>query len=150
MPSNKKSSKSAAEPVEGSAAASAVSETDSSGTSEARVDLMDSLEVGSPALEPVPATFQGVDFAINRYYSPATIWRWSDLSRKSTLGLKPTEVAAMNRAILELIIVEDDHDKIDELMAKIDDRSDAEARRIYTFLHVQAGLTDRRGNPLAL
>lgn len=149
MPSNKKSSKSAAESLEGSAAASAVSETDTD-TVEDRLDLMEALEVGAPGLAPLPVTFRGIDFAIKRYYPPEVIWEWSDLQRKDSDTMKPTEVAESNKKILSIIIADEFHDVIDDLLAAIGDRSIPEARRVYAFMNMKAGLTDRWGNPLAL
>lgn len=145
MPSNKKSSKSAAESLEGSAAASAVSEN-----AEDRLDLMEALEVGAPGLAPLPVTFRGIDFAIKRYYPPEVIWEWSDLQRKDSDTMKPTEVAESNKQILSIIIDDEYHDVIDDLLAAIGDRSIPEARRVYAFMNMKAGLTDRWGNPLAL
>lgn len=150
MPSNKKtSSKPAAESIEGSAAASAVSEADTD-NAEDRLDLMDALEVGAPGLAPLPVTFRGIDFAIKRYYPPEVIWEWSDLQRKDSDTMKPTEVAATNKKILSIIIDDESHNVIDDLLAVIGDRSIPEARRVYTFMNMKAGLTDKWGNPLAL
>ncbi|MFT4127290.1 MAG: hypothetical protein QM662_13815 [Gordonia sp. (in: high G+C Gram-positive bacteria)] len=140
MPSKSKSTKTAAEPDEGSAAA-AVSE-------ESTIDLMDALAVGTPGLPPVAATLRGIDFRIRRYYTPETIWEWSDLQRRDVADLKPTEVSALNRQLMSIVIV--DEDKIDDLLAVIGDRSIAEARRIYAYINQVAGLTDKWGNPLAL
>lgn len=120
------------------------------------VDLMDALEIGKPGLDPVAAKFRGVHFRINRHYSPTTIWEWSDLQRKNAaamLDLKSVdaaEVEATNRRLMEIIVWADDHDKVDELMSLINDRSMPEAQRIYGYLHNLAGLTDKWGNPLAL
>ncbi|WLP91317.1 hypothetical protein [Gordonia sp. NB41Y] len=149
MPSNKKSSKAAAEPDMDSTAASAAPQTESSSTDDtARLDLMDSLQVGSPSLAPVPVTFRGIDFEINRYYPPEVIWEWSDLQR--TIPDDPKGIEESNRKLLAIIIPAECHDKIDELLAAIADRSIPEARRVYAFMNQTAGLTDRAGNPLAL
>ncbi|MGB6246113.1 hypothetical protein [Gordonia sp. (in: high G+C Gram-positive bacteria)] len=141
MPSNKK--KAAAPAVEAEAAATNEDAVE-------RVDLMDSLAIGTPSLEPVPVTLKGVQFSILRYFSPETVWKWSDLQRVDPASLKPTEVAENNRALLEMIIPADDHDKIGALLAVLEDRSVPEARRIFAYINNLAGLTDRQGNVLAL
>lgn len=147
MPSNKKSQKSAAEPT-GSAAASAVSDDVSTSDVE-RVDLLDSLAIGEPGLPPVPVRFRDIEFSINRYYAPETIWEWADLQRRDTTNMKASEIEAGNRALLKIIIPESDHHLIDDILAAVGDRSIPEARRIYAYMNVQAGLTDQWGNPLA-
>ncbi|QCG77027.1 tail assembly chaperone [Gordonia phage Ewald] len=159
MPSNstkKKSDKSAADPnIEGSAADSVVSEDDG------RIDLMDALQIGEPGLPPVPVKLADLQFSINRFYAPETIWKWSDLNRKFADELPAEATAAQqakylenivetNREILRLVIVEADHDKIDGLLTIIADRSIPEARRIIAYINNLAGLTDKWGNPLAL
>lgn len=148
MPSNKKSQKSAAEPVEGSAADSVVSDEVSTSDVE-RVDLLEALAIGEPGLPPVLVKFRDIEFSINRYYSPETIWQWADLQRRDTTAMSAAEVEAGNRALLKIIIPESDHHLIDDILAAVGDRSIPEARRIYAYMNVQAGLTDQWGNPLA-
>lgn len=160
MPSNKKSKSAADTPDEVSAAASAVSEPDTADDGVQRVDLLDSLEVGEPGLPPVPCTLGGIDFAINRYYSPATIVKWCDIQRQdieitdNMTASQRLEVARRiekgNREVLRIIVAEEDHDKIEDILTVIGDRSVPEARRIFAFMNIQAGLTDKWGNPLAL
>ena len=147
MPSNKKSQKSAAEPT-GSAAASAVSEDVSTSDVE-RVDLLDALAIGEPELPPLPVRFRDIEFSINRYYSPDTIWKWADLQRRDTTKMTPKQIDEGNRALLKIIIPESDHHLIDDILAAVGDRSIPEARRIYAYMNLQAGLTDKWGNPLA-
>lgn len=137
MPSTKKK---AAAPAEPEAAASP--------DDVQRVDLLDALAVGTPDLEPLQVTLHGVDFSINRWYSPATVWRWSDIMRDTPEGL--AAIAKYNRALMRIVIPEADHDKIEDLLAIIENRTVPEARRLYAYLHHLAGLTDKLGNPLAL
>ncbi|WFN93475.1 hypothetical protein [Gordonia sihwensis] len=115
-----------------------------------RIDLASILEVGTPGTEPVPVTIKGVDFSINRYFSPDTVWAWSDLQRADPSELTPSEVAEGNRAVLKILLPEEDHDKIEELLAILDTRSIAESRRIFLYINNLAGLVDRQGNALAL
>lgn len=149
MPSSKKSDKSAADTDVVSAAASSTADTDK----DAVIDLMDALEVGTPGLDPVSAKFRGVRFRINRHYSPTTIWEWSDLQRKNAAASAAEDAAAVgetNRELMQVIVDERDHDRIDELLDLIGDRSLPEAKRIFAYLFNVAGLTDKWGNPLAL
>lgn len=117
---------------------------------EPRVDLLDALQVGSADLEPLPVTLRGVDFSINRYYSPETIWQWADLQRRDTETMTAADIATGNRELLRIVIAEQDHDQIEALLAIIDERSVPEARRIFQYINNLAGLVDRQGNPLAL
>ncbi|QWY82293.1 tail assembly chaperone [Gordonia phage Phishy] len=152
--SKKKSDKSAADPnLEGSAADSVVSEDDG------RIDLMDALQIGEPGLPPVKVKLGAIEFAINRFYAPQTIWRWSDLNRKFTDDLPADataaqqakhlkEIEAANREIFQIIMVESDHDKIDGLLTTLEDRSIPEVRRIVAYINNLAGLTDKWGKPV--
>ncbi|WP_336791769.1 hypothetical protein [Gordonia malaquae] len=144
MPSTKKNKSGAAEvaaaPVLGTAQAVAVP----------RIDIMAGLEVGAPSLEPLPATFQGIDFSIRRHFSAEVVWEWTRLQHRDSAKLSVEEIDSASSRLLEIVIDEADHDKIAALRAKVEALDVHVARRLWMYIYLQAGLVDERGNPLAL
>ncbi|WP_411815764.1 hypothetical protein [Gordonia sp. SND2] len=115
-----------------------------------RIDLLECLTVGEPGLAPVPVTLWGIDFSINRYYSPETVFAWVDIQRSNPADLSNEQLDKSNHELMKILLSEDDHDKIDELLEKIGARTVPEMRRVFAYINNLAGLTDRQGNALAL